>query len=70
MAVARAVRGQRWGRMVLDALVQAARQRGDQGVELHAQCSAEGFYRRAGFAVVGERFEEAGIAHVTMRRGL
>ena len=38
-------------------------------VELHAQVSARGFYERAGYAAVGEEYEEAGIAHVTMRRG-
>ncbi|RYF21076.1 MAG: GNAT family N-acetyltransferase, partial [Comamonadaceae bacterium] len=70
MAVDRAVRGQRWGREVLDALVAAAQQRGDRAVALHAQASAEGFYRRAGFAVVGELYEEAGIAHVSMARSL
>ncbi|PWW43618.1 YbgC/FadM family acyl-CoA thioesterase [Melaminivora alkalimesophila] len=67
MAVERTVRGQRWGRMVLDALLQAARERGDASVLLHAQRSAEGFYRRAGFAPQGEPFEEAGISHIAMR---
>ena len=70
MAVDRVVRGQRWGRAVLDALVRAAQARGDAQVTLHAQCSAEGFYRRAGFVPVGAVFEEAGIAHITMRRTL
>ena len=70
MAVDRAVRGQRWGREVLDALVAAAAQRGDARITLHAQASAEGFYRRAGFAVVGEPYEEAGITHVSMARTL
>lgn len=68
MAVDRALRGQRWGRLLLDALVQAARARGDTSVLLHAQCHAEGFYRRAGFVPEGEVFEEAGIAHVGMRK--
>jgi len=70
MAVDRAVRGQRWGRMVLDALVEAARARGDAQATLHAQRSAEGFYRRASFEPVGGPYEEAGIAHITMRRAL
>ena len=39
-------------------------------VQLHAQRSAEGFYRRAGFTVVGEPYEEAGIAHIAMARRL
>lgn len=70
MAVARPLRGQRWGRLLLDALVQAARERGDASVLLHAQCHAEGFYRRAGFVPEGEVFEEAGIAHIAMRKFL
>jgi len=39
-------------------------------VTLHAQASAEPFYRRAGFSVVGAPFEEAGIAHVSMTRSV
>ena len=70
MAVDRSVRGGRWGRQLLDALVAAARARGDREVQLHAQCSAEGFYRRAGFSVVGEPYEEAGIAHIAMAQRL
>ena len=70
MAVARVLRGQLWGRAILDALVDASRERGDAKVILHAQCSAEGFYRRAAFEVVGEPYEEAGIAHITMQRAL
>ncbi|QXL83170.1 YbgC/FadM family acyl-CoA thioesterase [Comamonas sp. NLF-1-9] len=70
MAVERTLRGQRYGRLLLDALVQAARERGDASVLLHAQCHARGFYERAGFTPEGEVFEEAGIAHVAMRRHL
>jgi len=70
MAVDRSVRGVQWGRQLLDALVKAARARGDSEVRLHAQRNAEGFYRRAGFSVVGEPYEEAGIAHIAMARRL
>lgn len=70
MAVHRSLRGSRLGRQVLDALVQAARERGDQSVVLHAQTSAQAFYERAGFAVSGPRYEEAGLPHVTMQRPL
>ena len=66
MAVRRAVRGAQHGAEILQALVQAAAQRGDREVRLHAQRSAEGFYRRLGFAVSGEPFDEVGIAHVEM----
>ena len=70
MAVLPAMRGSRIGREVLDALMQAARARGDREVLLHAQTSAAGFYSRAGFATRGPVFEEAGIPHVEMVRAL
>ncbi len=70
MAVKKALRGSELGRRVLDALVHEARARGDREVLLHAQCSAEGFYRRAGFVPRGAVFEEAGIAHIEMVRAL
>lgn len=70
MAVDRGVRGGRWGRMVLDSLIEAARQRGDREVVLHAQRHAQAFYGRCGFTPVGEPYEEAGIAHITMRMPL
>ena len=68
MAVSRALRGAHIGRDLLEALMAAAGRRGDAEVMLHAQVSALGFYRRAGFAPHGERFEEAGIGHLEMRR--
>ncbi len=70
MAVDRSVRGAQWGRVLLAALVDAARARGDTQVQLHAQCSAQGFYERAGFTVAGAPYEEAGLAHVLMTQAL
>ena len=70
MAVDQAVRGGGVGRAVLDALMQAARSRGDREVLLHAQTSAAPFYAKAGFVPRGEEFEEAGIPHLEMVRAL
>ncbi|MGJ7491944.1 YbgC/FadM family acyl-CoA thioesterase [Variovorax sp. ZT4R33] len=70
MAVHRSLRGGGLGASVLRALEAAARSRGDREVTLHAQCSAEAFYRRLGYRPEGEPFEEAGIAHIDMRRAL
>lgn len=70
MAVDRSVRGAQLGRVLLAALVEAARARGDTQVQLHAQCSAQGFYERAGFSVAGAPYEEAGLAHVLMTQAL
>jgi len=68
MAVSRTMRGANVGRALLEALMSAAGARGDREVALHAQVTAFGFYRRAGFVPHGERFEEAGIVHQEMRR--
>lgn len=70
MAVKKPMRGSDLGARVLHALMDAARARGDRQVVLHAQCSAEGFYKRAGFRPHGAVFEEAGIAHIEMVRDL
>ncbi len=70
MAVIQALRGSGVGRGVLDALLQAARDKGHSQVTLNAQASAAGFYRGAGFRELGPPFQEAGIAHIEMTRAL
>jgi len=70
MAVNRVLRGSNVGRDVLRALMQAATQRGDHEVLLHAQRTAEGFYARLGFLPRGEPLEEAGIVHIEMFHAL
>jgi len=70
MAVLRPYRGAGWGHRVLQALLQAARQRGDRAVRLHAQRTAQAFYAAAGFEVDGEPFDEVGIPHIGMRLDL
>jgi YbgC/YbaW family acyl-CoA thioester hydrolase len=70
MAVNRVLRGSNVGRALLQALVNAASERGDHEVLLHAQRSAQGFYARLGFVPRGEPFEEAGIVHIEMHRAL
>jgi predicted GNAT family N-acyltransferase len=62
------VRGRGHGAAVLAELHRQAQLLGLPGTELHAQVGARGFYERAGYAAVGEEYEEAGIRHVTMRR--
>ena len=70
MAVIRTSRNSGVGRAVLDALLEAARSRGDREAVLHAQISAAPFYERAGFTRRGPPFDEAGIEHVEMLRAL
>ena len=70
MAADAAVRGRGHGAAVLAELRRQAVLRGVAEIELHAQVTARRFYERAGYTAVGEEYEEAGIAHVTMRRRL
>ena len=70
MAVMRQMRGQALGAQVLNGLMNAARQRGDRQVLLHAQCSAEHFYQRQGFVRQGGIYQEAGLDHVNMVKDL
>lgn len=70
MAVLAQYRGQGLGARLLQAMLCVARDRGDHTAVLHAQCTATGFYERAGFVSHGERFIEAGIEHIGMNRPL
>jgi predicted GNAT family N-acyltransferase len=70
MAVTREARGRGVGALLLTRLMAAARERGHQEVELFSQVHAQAFYERFGFVAVGPRFDDAGIAHVTMRASL
>jgi predicted GNAT family N-acyltransferase len=70
MAVDPALRRAGVGGQVLGALEERARAEGLVEIELHAQRYVEAFYRRHGYAPVGEPFEEAGIDHVVMRKRL
>jgi predicted GNAT family N-acyltransferase len=70
MATDADARGRGHAAAVLVELHRQAVLRGVVEVELHAQLTARGFYERAGYVAVGEEYEEAGIAHITMRRAL
>ena len=70
MAADASVRGRGHGAAVLAELHRQAALRGVREIELHAQLTARRFYERAGYSTVGDVYEEAGIAHVTMRRRL
>ena len=66
MAVLPAARGHGLGAAILRALLHAAAAQGLRRVRLHAQCHAQAFYARAGFAVQGVPFDEVGIPHIGM----
>lgn len=70
VAVLPALRRSGVGRMLLDALVGEARDRGASEVVLAAQGGTEPFYRQVGFAPRGEVFEERGRPHQEMALAL
>jgi predicted GNAT family N-acyltransferase len=70
MAVSPGARGQGVGAALLLHLMEAARRQGHREVELFSQVHAQGFYERFGFVAIGAPFDDAGIAHVTMRARL
>lgn len=70
MAVMPEWRGQGVGKALLAAVLRAARTRGHAALLLSAQTHAAGFYQAAGFSVMGDEYEEAGIPHVAMMREL
>lgn len=65
MAVLREWRGYRVGALLLTTMIERAKQCG-MTPWLHAQTQALDFYRRHGFVVSGDEFEEAGILHCEM----
>ncbi|GAC1496880.1 MAG: GNAT family N-acetyltransferase [Vulcanimicrobiaceae bacterium] len=70
MAVLARARGIGVGRLLLEALVADARERGFARAELHAQTHAAGFYYKAGFVDDGTTLWDAGIEHQPMTRCL
>ncbi len=66
VAVHEVLRGGGAGQVVMQALIDAARRRGDTELMLHAQRTAENFYARLGFISRGEPFDEVGIPHIEM----
>lgn len=70
MAVLAAERKSGVGTRLMEHAAEVARTMGVKEVTLHAQLAAKAFYARLGYREEGEEFEEAGIAHVSMRRAI
>ena len=68
MAVAKDVRKNGVGALVLDALERMAAMRGLTDVLVASQLPAEPFYAKRGFARQGEPFADQGVPHVMMKK--
>ena len=60
-------RGKGVGSAIMGHLLEYARSQRYARIELNAQTQAMEFYRRFGFAEVGEMFMDAGIPHIRMQ---
>ncbi|MNI96548.1 putative N-acetyltransferase YjcF [compost metagenome] len=71
IAVHKDYRGKGYGRILLLALEERARELGLIFSVLDAQCHAEDFYSKLGYEVISEEpFYDAGILHVRMQKKL
>jgi predicted GNAT family N-acyltransferase len=68
VAVCAAARRSGIGARLMDRAAAIAVGRGFAEIVLHAQVEVTGFYRRLGYVEEGDRFDEAGIPHIAMRK--
>jgi predicted GNAT family N-acyltransferase len=68
MAVLVAERKAGIGTRLMEHAIEVARTMNVKEITLHAQLTAKEFYGRLGYWEEGDIFEEAGIAHVSMRK--
>lgn len=70
MAVAPDLQGMGVGQHLVGGAEEALLTLGYTQVETHARVAAQSFYARMGYEVIGAPFEEVGLPHVTMQKGL
>ncbi len=70
VAVREPHRGEGWGRRIMAAVEEHAREVGYERVHLAAQVPVVGFYERLGYEVASEEFMDAGIPHRSMEKAL
>ncbi|HLS61458.1 MAG TPA: GNAT family N-acetyltransferase [Virgibacillus sp.] len=64
------LRGQSYGKQLIEAMEQTIQEHGYSKAILGAQTHAVSFYERLGYQVVSEEFIDAGIPHVIMSKAL
>lgn len=70
VAVLKSQRGLGVGRVLMQHIIQMAKQQQRPFLMLSAQVYATGFYQQLGFQVEGEEYLDCGIPHIRMRREL
>jgi len=70
LAVLSKVRGHGIGKKIMEKALDVVAEKNIQQVVIHAQEYIKGLHQQLGFEQEGERFDEAGIPHVKMRKKL
>lgn len=70
LAVLSTARGQGIGKKIMQTAIDVIAKKDVQEVLIHAQEYIKGLHQQLGFEQEGERFEEAAIPHVKMRKKL
>lgn len=70
MAVDDDFQGMGYGKQLVQAAEAKCREKGYEQISLHARNYAVAFYRKLGYEIVGEPFEEVGIKHFKMVKEL
>lgn len=71
VAVAKVARGQKLGKIMLEAVHKYLKEeKGATGISCHAQQYVQKFYESLGYQTQGEIFQEAGIDHIMMSKDL
>jgi N-acetylglutamate synthase-like GNAT family acetyltransferase len=70
MAVQGNLQGKGIGASILSFAENLARDKGFNKIIMHARDTAQGFYEKLGFKVVGERFSELDLPHHIMEKSI
>lgn len=70
VAVLTELRKSGYGRKLIDYLLQYAKDKEFEFVELSAVKTAQGFYEKAGFSAEGDYYLETGVPHIYMKKKL
>jgi predicted GNAT family N-acyltransferase len=70
MAVDTNLQGKGIGKLLVIELLELCKQQGIKEVTCHSRASANDFYKKLGFEIYGEPFDEVGITHNHMRINL
>jgi predicted GNAT family N-acyltransferase len=70
MAVQNNLQGKGIGASIMNFAENISRDKGYEIISMHARKSAVGFYKRLGYKIVGEEFNELSIPHFKMEKKL